>query len=355
MNGDRSQSRGAVTTHRVDIQSIEHALAELRWRLKPDGEEGEAAEHTAAEARASVLNLVAVVRSEDERRWIADVLERLSVHHPSRTLVLLAEQERAPLTLEGTVSAKSSLTGGHRIVTEQVLLHACGPVAEHLASIVGPLLIADLPVMLWWPGRPPFGTELFDELADICDRLIVDTNGLDSRDFPLLLDVARRRLACCAIGDFNWARLLPWRELAAQFFDPPLMCAQLFSMKGLTVWSGAEGSDAQARLLAGWVQSRLAAAGVEVPAEVHADQAEAPGVARLMLYTAEEGESMARFTIARQPGGCLTTAIRVGEEESLGQTVAIAPRDPAELLAMELTIIGHDGVYEDALAAASRV
>jgi len=354
VSDDQPMEPRRISQHVVDVRWIEQVLAELRWRLKPDGETGEAAEHAAAEARASVLNLVAVARTSAEQTKVAETLRRLSVHHPSRTLILLAQHKRTSLKLDATVSAQSSLVSGHRISVEQVLLHAHGLVAEHLASTIAPLLIPDLPVMLWWPGRPEFESRLFNELTDLCDRLIVDTDVLDPGDFPALVDVARRRRRRCAIGDFNWARLMPWRELAAQFFDPAPMRPWLAAMNGVTVWSGGQGSTTQARLLAGWARSRLAAAGVEVRTSLHEVEGEAPGVAGMTLFSQTDGRT-AQFTIAREPAGLLETEVHLGEQEYSGQTVRLAPKDEAALLAMELVIPGHDRVYEEALAAASRL
>ncbi|HYS01155.1 MAG TPA: hypothetical protein VET82_02255, partial [Candidatus Eisenbacteria bacterium] len=60
-----SGEHGDVKTQpMVDIHAIEEELAQVRWKLKSDGEIGEAEMHAAAEARASVLNLITVVESE---------------------------------------------------------------------------------------------------------------------------------------------------------------------------------------------------------------------------------------------------------------------------------------------------
>lgn len=337
----------------IDVHAIEEELAQVRWKLKPDGEVGEAEIHAAAEARASVLNLITVVDSESQYRSVARVHDELAVHHPSRTLVLLAQEERAALKLEASVVAEAHLTAGHRVVTEQVLLHAHGAIAAHLASLVQPLLIPDLPVMLWWPGRPEFESRLFAELSEISDRLVVDTDDhFETADLARLLQVARRRRGACAIGDFNWARLLPWRQLAAQFFDMPAMRARLAGLHGVTVWYGADGPSTQTLLLAGWVQSRMASVGIAVGRVVRSDPAFPPGVGRLLLYS-DGPEDRSRFSMTRLPGGRLSTEMRIGEEEVGGRTVRLEARHAADLLAIELTLPGHDRVYEEALAAAA--
>ena len=60
-----SGEHGELTTRTfVDVHAIQDELEQVRWGLHENGEFSEAAEHAAAEARASVLNLIAVVGSE---------------------------------------------------------------------------------------------------------------------------------------------------------------------------------------------------------------------------------------------------------------------------------------------------
>ena len=348
-----SQDGGAQAARSfVDVHAIEAELAELRWKLRPDGDFGEAAQHAAAEARASVLNLIAVVGSGADVDAMTRVLDKLSTHHPSRALILLAQDERAALKLEASVTAEARAESGHRVIVERVLLHAHGPVAQHLGSAVMPLLIPDLPVILWWPGRPDFGSELFNELTELSDRLIVDTDeGFELADLNRLLEVARRRSNRRTIGDFNWARLMPWRHLTAQFFDVESMLERLAHIEGVTVVCGT-GCDIQARLLAGWIQCRMARHRIAVPREIRSDPELPAGVARLMIYSSGPEQS-SRFSVIRERGGRLSTEIRIGREEQAGRTVRIPERRPEDLLAMELTLPGHDVLYEEALDAAT--
>ena len=212
----------------VDVHAIQEELDQVRWGLHADGEGSEAAEHAAAEARASVCNLITVVSNEPELGAVTSVLDRLSVTNPSRTLILLAQHTREADKLEAEVSAQERTESGHRVSTERVILHAHGEPARHLASLAAPLLIPDLPVILWWPGRPHFDNALFDDLCELADRLVVDTDeGFDDSDLRRLLQVARRQKARASIGDLNWARLIAWRHVAAQFFDMPGMLARL--------------------------------------------------------------------------------------------------------------------------------
>ncbi|HYM50223.1 MAG TPA: glucose-6-phosphate dehydrogenase assembly protein OpcA [Candidatus Limnocylindrales bacterium] len=335
----------------VDVHAIEEELAQVRWKQRREGE-GDAAEHAAAEARANVLNLIAVVESERDVDQVSRVLDGLAVHHPSRTLMLLAQPDRSALKLEAKVTTQTQQDGPRVINSERVFLHAHGRVARHLASLVTPLLIPDLPVMLWWPRRPDFETELFRELADLCDRLVVDTDdGFETADLFRLLDVARRRHARCAVGDFTWARLMPWRHLTAQFFDVAAHRERLAHIRGVSVVSG-EGRPMQCRLLAGWIRSRMRKVGLEVPWDLRQDPALESGISQFMIYTAGPDQP-ARFSIIRQRGNRLSTEVRIGDQEQVGRTVRVQPRKAEDLLAIELTLPGHDILYEEALAAAA--
>src|ERR1700694_5953650 len=278
----------------VDVHAIQEELDQVRWGLHADGGGSEAAPHAAAEARASVCNLIAVVGNELELGAISSVLDRLSVTNPSRTLILLAQHTREADKLEAEVSAQERTESGHRVTTERVLLHAHGEPARHLASLAAPLLIPDLPVILWWPGRPEFDNPLFDDLCELADRLVVDTDeGFDDADLTRLLQVARREKARASIGDLNWARLIAWRHVAAQFFDMPKMLARLSHIHGVSIFHGTDGSKAQARLLGGWIRSRMATIGIDVPLEFRAVDWVGQGVRQFLIYTGG-GEGPAR-------------------------------------------------------------
>jgi glucose-6-phosphate dehydrogenase assembly protein OpcA len=336
----------------VDVHAIQEELDQVRWGLHADGQGGEAAEHAAAEARASVCNLVTVVSDEAELGVVSNVLDRLSVTNPSRTLILLAQHTREADKLEAEVSAQERTESGHRVSTERVLLHAHGEPARHLASLATPLLIPDLPVILWWPGRPQFDNPLFDDLCELADSLVVDTDeGFGDADLTRLLEVARRPKARASIGDLNWARLMAWRHCAAQFFDMPGMLPRLARIHGVSIFYGSDGSTAQARLLGGWIRSRMATVGIEVPIEFRADDSHDHGVCRFLIYSSGD-DGPARFSITRLRGGRLSTQIRLGDQELAERTVRLELRAPEELLGFELTLPGHDVLFEQALAAA---
>jgi len=335
----------------VDVHAIQEELDQVRWGLHANGE-GEAAQHAAAEARASVLNLITVVGNEAGLGAVSRVLDGLSVTNPSRTLILLAQHTREADKLEAQVSAQERTESGHRVSTERVILHAHGEPARHLASLAAPLLIPDLPVILWWPGRPEFENSLFNDLCQLADRLVVDTDeGFDDADLTRLLEVARRQKAQASIGDLNWARLIAWRHVAAQFFDMPGMLARLAHIRGVSIFHGHDGSTAQARLLGGWIRSQMATVGIDVPLEFRVDESFEHGICRFLIYTGGD-DGPARFSLTRLRGNRLSTQVRLGDQDLAHRTVRLESREPEELLGIELTMPGHDVLFEEALSAA---
>ena len=118
----------------------------------------------------------------------------LASRHPSRAVVLSPTDPDGPASFEAHIYASCQLPerGSSEICTEEILIKVGGELAQHLSSTVAPLLIHDLPVVLWWPDDVPFGRPDFAELADECDRLFVDSghfrgHGLDApaRAWPM--------------------------------------------------------------------------------------------------------------------------------------------------------------------------
>jgi glucose-6-phosphate dehydrogenase assembly protein OpcA len=228
-------------------------------------------------ARASVLNLIVTVPDVSSADRVVSTLLGLGFRHPSRAIVLVANPNAEGPWLDASVSAHCHAFQGNdseQVCYEEVVLTVRGEAAEHLDGIVAPLLIHDLPTLVWWPGDPPFSDPIFDQLVEMGDRLI-----LDSSDFSDLL-LGMRRLSTLrrrsGIGDLAWKRLDWWQELTAQFFDAPRFRRYLPNLNraivryALAPLSGAAPEHdpddpapgvaspiAQAILYAGWVASRL--------------------------------------------------------------------------------------------------
>jgi glucose-6-phosphate dehydrogenase assembly protein OpcA len=279
----------------VTVAEIDRELARLR---------SESASHDGVpDLRTSVMTHLVWAPAE----WVeaaTRTLAGLAEQHPSRT-ILLTPVPDADDGLDADLSLRCFPLGGtgRHVCGEVVHLRLRGRRADAPASVVLPLLVADLPVFCRWRGEPPFGTPLFDQLVAIVDRLVVDAREWDDPDRAL------PELARCfdraGVSDIAWARTLPWRLAIAELWP------EVAEVRELRVAS----PRAEALLLGGWLRSRL---GRDVEL-VHEDAEELEGVA-------VDGTEV---------------------------TPRPAPAASAsDLLSEELERFGRDRVYEDAVRAA---
>jgi glucose-6-phosphate dehydrogenase-like protein OpcA len=275
--------RGEDTT----VVEIERALAEVR---EP------------SDLRTSVMTHTAWVPEE----WLdaaRATLGGLAERHPSRTIILVPRPDEDD-ALDAHVSLQCfPLLGEERHICSEVIeLHLKGRRAEAAASIVLPLLLPDLPVFLRWRGRPPFGSDVLDDLVEVVDRLVVDSREWDAVRAGLasLAELFERT----AVSDIAWARTLPWRVEVARLWPDVADAREL----------RVTGPESEALLLVGWLRSRLGR-------DVELDHQPADDVERVAV----DGED------------------------------APPPREPrrsgSDLLSDELDRFARDRVYEDAVRA----
>jgi glucose-6-phosphate dehydrogenase assembly protein OpcA len=374
------------------VRAIEEQLGEL-WP-HPDDRHGLIEGHL-PRARASVLNLIVTVTDAEAAERAVRTMMDLGVRHPSRAIVLVADPEATGDPIDARISTHCQAPNeqGDRICYEEVVLTVRGDAANHLSGIVAPLLIHDLPTHVWWPGDPPWGDPVFEQLAAIADRLIVD-----SSDFEDLL-LGYRRLANLrrrsGVGDLSWDRLGWWQELTAEFFDAPRFRRYLPNLNRLWLrYAVAPGGStpeslpqlagnvtptvvspmSQALLFAGWLASRLGwrRDAVQEPLEegrmrlrlegryemidlllesIETDR-HAPGEL-LSMHLRSLGETgAAEFIIDRSEDEATIATNADGMTALLRRLPMEEPRE-SDLLSQDLVADEHNPVYESALRAAA--
>jgi len=249
------------------IEAQAEAAARAAASLAAAREAADAGGHHVA-ARTSVLNLVVVAGDELTAERCAATIAATASRHASRSLILSEVDPDGPAGVEARVEALALTTAAGRAETgaETIRVVAHGETGAHLASIIVPLLVHDLPVALWWPGDPPFGSHRADRLLPIADRLIVDGsawsgNGLDSLA-RMAVAVDEHRLA---VADWALLRQTRWREALASVYDLPDLRPHLGAVRRIeVVYAAADPGDAAGstnvvRPLyhAAWLTSRL--------------------------------------------------------------------------------------------------
>ncbi|MEO6349756.1 MAG: glucose-6-phosphate dehydrogenase assembly protein OpcA, partial [Candidatus Limnocylindrales bacterium] len=179
--------------------------------------------------RTSVLTLVVIApRPELAERALA-AINALHQRHPSRAIVVSPGDFDGPASMDANIYADCTLSArsGAEMCTEQILVKTGGELSQHLSRVVAPLLIHDLPVVLWWPDDPPFGSKQFSEIVGTSDRLLVDSGTFHEDGGARLAGLATVVADGVSVSDIGWLRLTLWRELMAGLFDHPLLVPEL--------------------------------------------------------------------------------------------------------------------------------
>ena len=87
--------------------------------------------------------------------------------HPSRVLGVITRRPNAESRLDAEIRVGEGSPG------ETVLLRMYGPLGQHADSVIAPLLVPDVPVVTWWPGRPP-GVPSQSPLGTLAPRRVPD-------------------------------------------------------------------------------------------------------------------------------------------------------------------------------------
>jgi hypothetical protein len=198
--------------------------------------EGAPARHIAA--RTSVMNLVVIARRPETAERCAAIIQQLTGRHPSRTLICQPADPDGPSWLDAQIQAHCILprADAPEVCAETIYLTAGGDTGRHLRAIVAPLLIHDLPVTVWWPGNPPFGTPQANDLCEMADRLVVDGSAWPEDGLRRLRQMAAiLDRTPIAISDFALVRQSRWREAIASVFDLPDFLPYLRSLRRIAV------------------------------------------------------------------------------------------------------------------------
>jgi Glucose-6-phosphate dehydrogenase subunit len=288
------------STHVDEWSGDDVSLSDVLQRL---GSMRTSATESHSNLRTSVMTHTAWV----PKNWLdaaRGALAGLADAHPSRTILLVPDPQAERDAIDARLSVYCfDLPGETRNVCSEVVeLHLSGSRATAPASVVEPLLISGLPVFSRWRGRPPFGSQEFEQMVHVVDRLIVDSGEWEGvpGDYAELANCFDRT----AVSDIAFRRSLRWRAV----------CAELWPGIADAKTVGVTGPKADALLLAGWLRSRLE---------------------REIELEHEEADELRSVSV---------------DGDALGAPRGDAP-DPSQLLSAELDQFGRDPIYEAAVRA----
>jgi glucose-6-phosphate dehydrogenase assembly protein OpcA len=259
----------------VDIAKIERELKEL-WQQVGEKEVATGQSVT----RACAINLVMYCEDDDAETAASTLLDEITINHPCRAILAICRPAKEP-NLEAWVSARCHITDAKnrkQICCEQITVRAEGTGQDTLASVVLPLLVSDLPVILWWQAAG-MNRKLLAPFLPAIDKLVVDSS-LETGHLNLFNELKdlrenAKKLGCHSrfgVSDLSWRRIMPWREALAMSFDRETgaqPAAALSSLERLEVCYADDAKPSkdqpvirsgvlhQSVLLLGWMAERL--------------------------------------------------------------------------------------------------
>lgn len=278
-----------------------------------------------AMALSRVLTLIVIV----DEVHVDDALETANLasrQHPCRILVVVRSTARGAARMDAQIRV-----GGDAGASEVVILRLYGPLTKHGRAVVTPLLLADSPIIAWWPTDAPNDPSA-EPIGTLASRRVTDSSRTKGAPKATLAKLA----AAYKDGDTDlaWTRITLWRGLLAAALDQ----APFEPVLSATV-TGAPDSPS-ADLLAGWLAHRL-----KCPVKL-ARSRNRSGVISVRLE-----RRSGNLDLVRPQDGNVATLSQPGQPE---RTIALAHRTDAQCLADELRRLDPDEVYHDALTKGCR-
>ena len=200
---------------------------------------------------ARTLNLVCVV----DKQWSGEIANRLrhvGRAHAARTIVCAVEPRRNAIDAVATIASDVQPKAGEfALLRETVIVDVGEQHLAHIDTIVDPLVVTDLPTVVWAPHGH---TQAVEALLSLAQVVLLDS--VDEPDMRDAVNRARTLLRDAYVVDLAWLRSTPWRERVAATFDPPHLRPDLRTISAVTVRHHPESAVAGV-LLMGWLASRL--------------------------------------------------------------------------------------------------
>jgi glucose-6-phosphate dehydrogenase assembly protein OpcA len=309
-------------------------LKELAALWTQEGKQGDA-----GVLRACSMTLIVMAESSDDAAAVTETMAALMPEHPARA-ILIRLQGAGKRALSERVYQQCWKPFGQRqqICCEQIEITASDEALADLPSVILPLAVADLPVILWC--RSPRVTERpeFQQIAALACKVIVDSAAFPDPAAAVhrMADAVQRGIV---LGDLAWTRLTRWRETLARVFENRDYLARLPEINSLRVEHGPD-HEISAWYLAAWAANSLGPISHAISPVI------GPQNASLRMELA--GSSF-RVELSRQEDRLMTV---INDQSNCTH---LPPPSDYLLMREELSRVGHDLIFEKALASAAQL
>jgi glucose-6-phosphate dehydrogenase assembly protein OpcA len=279
--------------------------------------------------RACGMTLVVATDSAADMDELRHLLGVLMHNHPARAIVL---------KLDGTPGVNAAVFsqcwmpfGKHQqICAEGVEISAGLSELSHVAQLLLPLIVSDLPAVLWCRGPRVFSDYAFAPLLPLVQKIIVDSATAQD-PYAAVAAVRDLRKQGRLVADLSWTKLTGLRELIASLFDEGTAA----NIKSARIFYGGDAPTVSALYFHAWIERAL------------------PG-ARVTLEQRGEGTRSIRSIVLE--GDCEVTLTRPDKA-----TIEVTCHDRVRrssmvlvseetLMSEELSILGPDAVFDKVLA-----
>jgi glucose-6-phosphate dehydrogenase assembly protein OpcA len=323
----------------------DHILSDMAELWVSLGKEGE---NEAGVLRACSMTLVVAAEESDDSQAIGETLAALMPEHPSRAIVIrFRADERRDMSARVFAQCWMPFSQRRQICCEQIEVMTSHTSIPDLAPVVLPLVAPDLPVVLWCRSPRLFHLETFPQLEAIAQKLVIDSRAFDSPP-AILREISTAVAAGRVLADLSWGRLTRWRELIAQLFEARERLGGARQPSELRITHTGTVTPVTAFYMAAWLIAGFAEIGNPLRLTFASVGKETPGrLCRLDLLR-EASDPVA--SIASVEGRA--AEIRVGD--LVHRAMLPKPTDYS-LMREELSISGHDPVFDRTLAAAAQL
>ena len=279
--------------------------------------------------RACGMTLVVATDSAADMDELRHLLGVLMHNHPARAIVLKLDETPG---VDATVFSQCWMPFGkhQQICAEGVEISAGFSEVYQVAQLLLPLIVSDLPAVLWCRGPRVFSDAAFAPLLPLVQKIIVDSTTVED-PYATVAAVRDLRKQGRLVADLAWTKLTGLRELIASLFDEGTAA----NIKSARIFYGGDAPTVSALYFHAWMERAL------------------PG-ARVTLEQRGEGTRSIRSIVLE--GDCQVTLTRPDKA-----TMEVTCHDRVRrssmvlvseetLMSEELSILGPDPVFDKVLA-----
>jgi len=280
--------------------------------------------------RACSMTLLAVADAEVDAELVRRTLGILMHAHPSRAIVLRGATAG---DLDARVFAECWMPfGSHQqICAEGVEISANAAQMRDVAQLLLPLIVPDLPVVLWCRGPRALVPGAFDPLFPLAEKIIFDSSAAPDAQAAIAA-LKELRASGRRVADLAWTRLTGWREAVAHVFDDG-PCTLSSSLTSARIAFGG-GPSTGVLYFSTWIERAVPTARVTLVSAAE------PG---LQSVTLSGGSGEISITLADAG----SVEVRTGDQSACRSLLPSTTDDA--LMREELAILGPDPIFDAVL------